>query len=50
MLYSPFLDNSAKLIITILHDSAFGDKSLSKIDIELEHLLKLQHFQPNEGM
>jgi hypothetical protein len=49
MLRSPFLDNSSKISFTVLHGSALGDKRLSKIDIELEHLLKLQHSQPNEG-
>jgi hypothetical protein len=46
------LDNSSKIIITILHDSLLkrpGGKCLGKIEIELEHLLELQQAQPNEG-
>ena len=46
------LDNSSKLIISILHDSLIrrpASKCLGKIDIELGHLLDLQRLQPNEG-
>jgi hypothetical protein len=43
------LDNSLKVIITILHGSASGDKCLGKIDINLESLLDLRHLRSNEG-
>ena len=49
---SPILDNSSKLVITILHDSHLmwqADKCLGKIDIELGHLLELQYLHQNEG-
>ncbi|KAF8712430.1 hypothetical protein AX14_013105 [Amanita brunnescens Koide BX004] len=49
----PFLDNSSKLIITILHDRLLwspADKYLGRIDIELGDLLERQDSQPNEDV
>ncbi|KAF8680607.1 hypothetical protein AX14_004531, partial [Amanita brunnescens Koide BX004] len=45
-LHFPALDKSSKLIITVLHNRRLwspADKCLGKIDVELEHLLKLQY-------
>ncbi|KAF8682092.1 hypothetical protein AX14_004394, partial [Amanita brunnescens Koide BX004] len=47
-LHFPVLDKSSKFIITILCDNLL--RCLGKIDIELEHLVKLQYLQPNEDV
>ena len=50
MLCSPILDDSSKIIITVLHNpSMLKDKCLGKVVIGLERLFELQHSQPNEG-
>lgn len=47
--HSPFLDNSCKITISVLHDSTLGNKCLGTADIDIEQLLKLQNEQMNEG-
>ena len=49
MLYSPSLDSSLIIVVTLLHDSSLGDKCLGKVNISMKQLLELQHLKPNEG-